>query len=103
MRLLLLLSLCVALAGAASAQQRAPLDIPATTRLLPRKPIDGHMLGGLSGLAWDQRTATLVAVSDRGDVFSLPRTPDTSPQFVASLKRPRRVSDPESLRRSPDG
>jgi hypothetical protein len=44
---------------------------------LARTPVDGHTLGGLSGLAWDEDESRLYALSDGGALFHLrPRFED---------------------------
>ncbi len=78
-------------------------NAPAEVRLLPRVRIDGHLFGGLSGLAWDAATARLIAVSDRGDAFSLPMRRADDVERIARLALPRGFDDAEAIRRAPEG
>lgn len=76
-------------------------DGPAIVRLIPRTHMDGRITGGLSGLEWDRATNTLIALSDRGDIFQMPMQPDQSMIRLGRIKLPRRLNDPEALRRAP--
>ncbi len=75
----------------------------AVIRIFPRGPVDGQPFGGLSGLAWDNNAKALIAVSDRGDAFSMPTRPEDPARFVAKLRRPSRMFDPEALLWQPEG
>lgn len=63
--------------------------------------MDGRLTGGLSGLEWDRATNTLIALSDRGDLYRLPMQPDHTMARIGRIKLPRRLNDPEALRRGP--
>ena len=76
-------------------------DSPATVRLFPRTQIDGRLTGGLSGLEWHRETNTLIALSDRGDLYRMPTQADQVMVQIGRIKLPRRLNDPEALRRGP--
>ena len=76
-------------------------DGPATVRLFPRTHIDGRLTGGLSGLEWHRETNTLIALSDRGDLYRMPMQADKDMIRIGRIKLPRRLNDPEALRRGP--
>lgn len=76
-------------------------DSPATVRLIPRTHMDGRLTGGLSGLEWHRETNTLIALSDRGDLFQMPMQADQDMVRIGRIKLPRQLNDPEALRRGP--
>jgi len=63
--------------------------------------MDGRLTGGLSGLEWHRETNTLIALSDRGDVYRMPMQADQAMARIGQIKLPRRLNDPEALRRGP--
>lgn len=63
--------------------------------------MDGRLTGGLSGLEWDRETDTLIALSDRGDIYRMPMKASENMIRIGRIKRPRRLNDPEALRRAP--
>ncbi len=76
-------------------------ESPATVRLIPRAHMDGRLTGGLSGLEWDRETNTLIALSDRGDLYQMPMQASEKMIRIGRIKRPRGLNDPEALRRAP--
>jgi len=71
---LLALTLLLAAMGAAAQAQPLAAATVSDLRVLPDDRIDGERPSELSGLAWDADAQRLVAVSDRGRLFSFALT-----------------------------